>query len=127
MVVGGVSASLLWALRSVRRERRTGLLLGSMAGVGLGVLFLVLQAVEFTGWGWSPDTNAYTSAFGTLAGVHAGYVVLGVLLSGIVCVQSWLGYFNSWRYLAVENVTNYWLFVTGHWLVLLLVLYVPWP
>jgi hypothetical protein len=41
----------------------------------------------------------------------------------VVGLHAWLGYFNAWRFLGVENVANYWAFVAAHWLVLLGVLY----
>jgi cytochrome c oxidase subunit I+III len=123
-VLGVLSASMAWALRSVRRGSTAGLLLGTTLGLGLAALFLVLQGVEFAHWGFTPDVDAYTSAFGTLAGLQTVFVLLGLVLGGVVAAQAWLGYFNEWRFLAVENVRNYWLFVSGHWLVVLLVLYV---
>ena len=42
----------------------------------------------------------------------------------MIQVQAWLGYFNRWRHLAVENLANYWLFTAANWLVLVVVLYV---
>ena len=123
-VLVALAGGLRWALAAVREGGRTGLLLGTAFSVLLGVLSLVVQALDMTGWGWTPDTNAYTSAFGTLIGVQVVYVAMGLIMAGSVALQAWLGYFNRWRHLAVENVANYWLFVTAHWLVLTLVLYV---
>jgi heme/copper-type cytochrome/quinol oxidase subunit 3 len=124
LVLLALSAGLFWALRSVRRYSSAGLLVGTSASLALGLLFLVIQGVEFTQWGWTPNVNAYTSAFGTLAGLQFGLVAFGLILSGVTTLQAFLGYFNGWRYLAVENLRNYWVFVTAHWAVLLLVLYV---
>jgi heme/copper-type cytochrome/quinol oxidase subunit 3 len=76
------------------------------------------------GWGWTPDTNAYTSAFGTLIGVQVVFVTVGLIMAASVALQAWLGYFNRWRHLAVENLANFWLFIAAHWLLLTLVLYV---
>jgi cytochrome c oxidase subunit I+III len=119
-----VCAALFWALRSVRANQQTGLIVGSTGSLALGMLFMIVQGVEFTRWEFTPDLDAYTSIFGTLAGLQTAFVLLGVILSAVVSLQAALGYFNHWRFLAVENVANYWYFVTGHWLVLLVVLYV---
>jgi heme/copper-type cytochrome/quinol oxidase subunit 3 len=119
-----LAGGLRWALFAVRRGARTGLLLGTSAAVVLGVGSLVVQGIDMTGWGWTPDTNAYTSAFGTLIGIQVMFVFIGLVMAASIALQAWLGYFNRWRHLAVENLANYWLFVTAHWLVLLLVLYV---
>jgi cytochrome c oxidase subunit I+III len=126
LVLLGVAGGWLWARHSVRRDGRVGLLVGSSGAVGLGLLGLVLQGIEFTGWGWTPDVNAYTSAVGTLVGLQSTYVLLGLLMAGVTALQAWLGYFNAWRYLAVENVANFWIFVAIHYAVLIGVVYLPW-
>jgi cytochrome c oxidase subunit 3/cytochrome c oxidase subunit I+III len=122
-VLGATSMATFWALRSVRGDGQAGLRLGLSAAFGLGALFLVLQGIEWTRWGFTPDLNAYTSVFGALAGLQSVFVLLGLILTAVVGLQAWLGYFNAWRLLAVENVANYWAFVAAHWLVLLVVLY----
>jgi cytochrome c oxidase subunit I+III len=123
-VLAALAGCLRWALAAVRGGGRTGLLLGTALSLVLGVVSLVVQGIDMTGWGWTPDTNAYTSAFGTLIGIQVVFVTLGLMMAGSVALQAWLGYFNRWRHLAIENLANYWLFVAAHWLLLVVVLYV---
>jgi len=49
--------------------------------------------------------------------------MIGLLISAFTQAQAWLGYFNRWRHLAVQNLANYWTFSVVHWLVVAAVLY----
>jgi cytochrome c oxidase subunit I+III len=124
VVLGACALTTFVALRGVRANRQGVLLIGITGTVLLAIAYLVLQGVEFTQWGFTPDVNAYTSAFGTLVGLQAAFVFVGLIITTVVMLQSWLGYFDSWRHLAVENVRNYWWFVCAHWLVLIIVLFI---
>src|SRR5438445_54989 len=84
------------SLRAVRTGRHGTLLLGVTATTLLAIGYLVLQGVEFTQWRFTPDVNAYTSAFGTLVGLQAAFVLIGLIITTVVMLQSWLGYFDSW-------------------------------
>ncbi|HET6317832.1 MAG TPA: cytochrome c oxidase subunit 3, partial [Chloroflexota bacterium] len=123
LVLGALSGAMFLVLRSIQGGQYERMLQFVSASGPLAVLFLIVQMTEFTRWGFTPDANAFTSAFGLLAGLQTTFVVIGLILSGVVTAHAWLGYFNQWRFLAIENVASYWYFATAHWLVLVVVLY----
>jgi cytochrome c oxidase subunit I+III len=113
-----------WALAGIRRGERTRLLFGLAAGFGLGAAFLALQVVEYWQLGYALHTHAYTSLYYALVGFQTLLVLGGLVMSGVVQLWGWLGYFNRWRFLAVENAALYWYFVVVCWLVVFAVVYV---
>ena len=46
-----------------------------------------------------------------------------VLISVFTQAQAWMGYFNRWRHLAVQNLAHYWTFTAVHRLVVAAVVY----
>ncbi|MGH2351291.1 MAG: cbb3-type cytochrome c oxidase subunit I [Chloroflexota bacterium] len=118
------AAPVYWAERSIRRGNRGGLAIGLAGTFGLGALFLGIQVVEFVSAGFTPQTNAYGSAFFTVAGYHSTLVLTGLVINGVVQIQNWLGHFTRQRFLAIQNTALFWYYVIVNWLVTALVLYV---
>jgi heme/copper-type cytochrome/quinol oxidase subunit 3 len=130
-----VMTAILWssslpvhiADRGIRAGNQRRLRLGLAAGFLLGATFLGMQFVlewpetlaEFT-----PQTNAYGSAFFTITGFHAAHVAIGLLLLLWTQARAWQGAFDEHRHVTVQNVAIYWHFVDAVWAVVLLSLYV---
>jgi heme/copper-type cytochrome/quinol oxidase subunit 3 len=113
-----------WALRSVRAGHQLQLQASLGLTFGFGVVFVVLLLLEIGQWDPNLQGHAYGSAFYLLQGIQLVLVLLGLLISLFTQAQAWLGYFNQWRHLAVQNLANYWTFGVVHWLVLAAVMYV---
>jgi cytochrome c oxidase subunit 3 len=82
----------------------------------LGILFLLLQAVEFHrlyARGLTLQTGAYGALFYALISCHGLHVLGGLVILGVALRH------KSW----IENSELYWHFVTGVWLVLFAVIY----
>jgi heme/copper-type cytochrome/quinol oxidase subunit 3 len=112
-----------WALRSIRREHQVQLQLSLALTSICGVIFIALLLTEIGAWDVNLQANAYGSIFYLLQGIQLLLVIIGLLISVFTQAQAWLGYFNGWRHLAVQNLTNFWTFAVVHWLVVALVLY----
>ena len=112
-----------WALASIRRGRQLRLQLGLGLNAVLGIAFLAPLVAEIGHWDPNLQGHAYGSAFYLLQGTQLVLVVLGLLISLFTQAQAWMGYFNPWRYLAVENLAMFWTFAVVHWLVVAAVLY----
>jgi len=113
-----------WALHSIRRGAQIQLQISLAASFGLGIAFVALLIAEIGQWDPNLQGNAYGSIFYMLQGLQLVIVLLGLLISLFTQAQAWLGYFNRWRHLAVQNLANYWTFAAVHWLIVAAVLYV---
>ena len=118
------AAPIFFAERGIRAGSQGTLVLGLAGTFGLGVLFLGLLIFDFARVPFTPGTNAYASAFFTLAGTHACLAAGGLVMLVVVQLQAWLGYFNRLRFLAVQTTGMFWHFVVVSWLVVLAVAYV---
>lgn len=96
--------------------------------IGLGLLFLAGQAVEYhqfinrEGFTWT--SGVFGSAFFGLTGLHGAHVAFGVLLLTITLVRGRHGQFDAERDLSVSLVSLYWHFIDAVWLFLVAVVYV---
>jgi heme/copper-type cytochrome/quinol oxidase subunit 3 len=114
----------MWlADRGIRRGNQGLLGLGLAGGFGLGGAFLGLQVAEHATLPFSHTTNAYGSIFFLLAWFETVLVAAGLVMSGVVQLQAWLGYFTRYRFGAVENLAMYWYFTAAAWLVVAGVIY----
>jgi cytochrome c oxidase subunit I+III len=118
------SVAMFWAERGARRDRTTRLRIGVALAVALGVLFLVLQGVEYSHEKLSPTKNAYGSLFYTITGFHGAHVFVGLIMLVVVLVRALRGHFASGRHEAVTNVAAYWHFVDVVWLAVFTSLYI---
>jgi heme/copper-type cytochrome/quinol oxidase subunit 3 len=123
LVVASAGPMLL-AERGIRGGHQGRLVLGLALTFGLGVAALGVQFAELSQAGFTHTTNAYGSIFFLLAWFGTLLVLGGLVINGVVQIQAWLGYFNRWRYLAVQNAGLYWYFTGAAWVVIYAVAYV---
>jgi hypothetical protein len=95
-------------------------LLGSSA---LGLAFLVLKVVEYSGVSYRWDSHAYGSIVWTIIGFHGSHVAALLLKTLVVATLAIRGYFNRERRLGVTINGIYWHFVVAIWIPLYVVLY----
>ena len=122
LAVAGLLAYL--ALRSIRRGDVGGLKLWLSGALIAGGLFIALALLGWQQDGISLGAHAYGSVFLTLGWYQVVLVAGGMILTGVVLVQAWLGYFDHRRFLAVQNAAIYTAAAAVNWLVLGAVLYV---
>lgn len=127
LVIAMSSVALERALWSARRGRLGAVLPGIGAALVLGVLFVALQLVLWTGlWrsGLRPDGGPYASVFYALTAVHAAHVAVGLLGLGHCAIRAAAGAFTPVRHLGLRLWTAYWHFVGGVWLLLFLTVFI---
>jgi cytochrome c oxidase subunit 3 len=121
------SLAIEWAVYSVRRDRRGGVLAGVVATALLGTGFLVLKlGFEWPHlWeiGFTPASGVYGSSFYLLLGAHGAHVLGGVVALAVVASRAKLGQFTSTSYGLLESVSIYWHFVHLVWLLLFAIIY----
>jgi cytochrome c oxidase subunit 3 len=119
--------TVTWAHWGLKKADRTQLILGLMATVALGFLFLGLQAYEYS-HAWQElnltlGTGIYGSTFYMLTGFHGLHVTLGATMLLIILLRSMKGHFTAENHFAFEAVAWYWHFVDVVWLGLFVFVY----
>ncbi len=118
LLSSGVTVTLAhWALK---REQR-GALAGWMAAtIGLGLVFMVLQVVEFgeayNHLNLTLGSGVYGSTFFMLTGFHGMHVTIGVIMLSVILLRCMRGHFKPDHHFAFEGVAWYWHFVDVVWL-----------
>jgi cytochrome c oxidase subunit 3 len=121
------SFTMHWALISVKRNNRLGLILGLFFTLGLGLTFLGIQIYEYRNIGFTPESGAFASTFFCLTGLHGTHVFLGATLLSIALVRSLRGHYSAENHMGVELTGIYWHFVDFVWVVLFAVVYLIAP
>jgi cytochrome c oxidase subunit 3 len=113
-------------LRAIRRGNRTAFIRYFAVTLGLGLVFLVLQGIDYAilySEGMTLDAGAYGTTYYTLTGFHGAHVIGGVLMLGVVLYRGMAGQFSARHYDAPEAALLYWDFVDIVWIVLFTILY----
>jgi cytochrome c oxidase subunit 3 len=115
-----------FAVNAIRRNDRTGFLRNIGVTVLLGVVFLIMQALDYTilaGHGLSLDAGPFGTTYFTLTGFHGAHVLGGVVMLSVVLYRGMAGQFSARHHDAVEATSLYWHFVDIVWIALFTTLY----
>ena len=120
------SFTMHWALTSVKRANRAGLVAGLLLTFLLGLTFLLIQAREYTRLGFSPHDLAFGSTFYGLTGLHGAHVFIGLNLLLYALIRAVRGHYGPepHAHLGVEIPGIYWHFVDVMWIVVYVTVYV---
>jgi cytochrome c oxidase subunit 3 len=120
------SFSMHWALQSIKRGQRAGLVAGLSLTFMLGLTFLLIQIREYTRVGFGPADNAFASTFFGLTGLHGAHVFVGLNLLLFALIRSIRGHYGpaDHDHLGVEIPGIYWHFVDVMWIVVFTAVYV---
>jgi heme/copper-type cytochrome/quinol oxidase subunit 3 len=110
------SGTMYWAESGIKQGDRGRLRLGLLLTLVLGIVFLVIQGIEYSNKHITITTSAYGSLFFTITGFHGAHVAAGLIMIAVVAVRAFLGHFDLRRHEAVTNVSWYWHFVDAVWL-----------
>jgi len=114
------------AVWAIRRGDRTGFIRNIAVTFVLGIVFLLLQAYDYSlliHEGLTMGSGPFGTTYFTLTGFHGAHVFGGVLMLGVVLYRGMGGQFSARHHDAVEAVSLYWHFVDVVWIVLFSVLY----
>jgi cytochrome c oxidase subunit III len=117
-------AAMIYAKRAIVRGNQLGLKLGQAFAILLGIVFLIIKYVEYSGYGYDWSTHAYGSITWTITGFHSAHVVSVVMKGFVVLAMGLRGMFRPDRHLAFEVSTIYWVFVVAIWLPLYFTMYI---
>jgi cytochrome c oxidase subunit III len=115
-----------FAVWSIRRGDRRGYIRNTAITFILGVIFLGMQAIDYTilfGEGMTLASGPFGTTYFTLTGFHGAHVFGGVLMLGVILYRGMAGQFSAKHHDAVEAVSLYWHFVDVVWILLFSILY----
>jgi cytochrome c oxidase subunit 3 len=119
--------TVTWAHWGLKKGDRTQLILGLMATVALGFLFIGLQAYEYhhayQELNLTLKSGMYGTTFFMLTGFHGLHVTLGATMLLVIMIRSMKGHFTADHHFAFEAVAWYWHFVDVVWLGLFVFVY----
>jgi cytochrome c oxidase subunit III len=120
------SGTLEWAKWNLRRQREALCRVGVGLTVALGIVFGVLQVLEYRDHlkSLTPQSDAYGSMFYTITSLHGAHVALGMLILLFVLALPRLEPRGRLPYRPFHNGSLYWHFVDGMWVLIVAILYV---
>jgi cytochrome c oxidase subunit III len=125
LLTSGVTITIAhWGI--VQKKHKQAVL-GQLATILLGILFLYMQAHEYIEaygtMGLRLDSGAYGSTFFMLTGFHGLHVTLGTIMLIVILGRILCRHFTPEHHFAFEAVAWYWHFVDVVWLLLFVFVY----
>ena len=108
------------ALQHGKRKHATNML---GITIVLGLVFSVVQAIEYSTAGFSPS-SLYGSTFFMATGFHGAHVVIGTIFLIVCWIRLLRGDFTPQKHFGFEAAAWYWHFVDVVWLFLFAFVYV---
>jgi cytochrome c oxidase subunit 3 len=119
--------TVTWAHWALKKNNRPQLILGLLATVVLGFLFLAFQVHEYqhaySELNLTLKSGIYGTTFFMLTGFHGLHVTLGATMLTVILLRSMKGHFSPEHHFAFEAVAWYWHFVDVVWLGLFVFVY----
>jgi cytochrome c oxidase subunit 3 len=115
-----------FAVWAIRRNDRRGFIRNIAATFILGIVFLLLQAYDYSllfEEGMTMGSGPFGTTYFTLTGFHGAHVFGGVIMLGVVLYRGMSGQFSARHHDAVEAASLYWHFVDVVWILLFSILY----
>ncbi|AKR54487.1 cytochrome c oxidase subunit III [Youhaiella tibetensis] len=116
--------TVTWAHHALIHGDRRGLKAGLALTVALGVLFTIVQAIEYTHAGFTFSGNFYGATFFMATGFHGFHVIIGTIFLLVCLVRAQAGDLTPKNHLGFEFAAWYWHFVDVVWLFLFASIYI---
>jgi len=116
-----------FAIWAIRRNDRTAMNRYLAVTLILGVIFLVMQGIDYAllfQEGVTLGSGTFGTTYFTLTGFHGAHVFGGTIMLAVVLYRGMAGQFSARHHDAVEATSLYWHFVDVVWILLFTVLYI---
>lgn len=110
------SGTVWWSERGIKVGNRRQHLIGLVATIVLGLVFIALEILDWRAKGFSLSSSAYGSFYFTITGFHLLHVLVGVAMLTAVLGWSLAGCFTRRRHMHVTISATYWHFVDVVWI-----------
>ncbi|GBD47782.1 cytochrome c oxidase subunit 3 [Methylopila sp. Yamaguchi] len=116
--------TVTWAHHALLHGDRRSLKIGLWLTIGLGVLFSVFQAIEYSEAAFKFSENIYGATFFMATGFHGFHVIVGTIFLAVCLARVYAGHFTPKQHFGFEAAAWYWHFVDVVWLFLFMAIYV---
>lgn len=116
------SATLTWAHHGIIKKQHTEASKALLVTIGLGFLFLLLQALEYSHVAFSIKDGIYPTLFFMMTGFHGVHVLIGTLYLMVCWLR--LKQFEPNNHVGFEGAVWYWHFVDVVWIILFVSVYI---
>ncbi len=118
-------AAATWAHHAlVHDNNRKDLINGLWLAIGLGLMFTLFQAYEYSHAAFGFGGNIYGATFFMATGFHGFHVIIGTIFLAVCLARATRGHFTPDRHIGFEAAAWYWHFVDVVWLFLFAAVYV---
>lgn len=118
------SVAVGWAQFGIEHGSKWRLVTGLGTGAVLGIIFLAIQMLEWSGQTFSLTSTPYSSLYYVITGFHMVHVMVGVLILLALTFWSARGYFSRRRFAHIHIGALYWHFVDAVWLAVFFTFYI---
>ncbi len=123
LLLSGCAAT--WAHHAlVHENNRRDLVNGLILAIGLGFIFTLLQAYEYSHAAFGFSGNIYGASFFMATGFHGFHVIIGTIFLTVCLFRALKGHFTPEQHVGFEAAAWYWHFVDVVWLFLFAAVYV---
>ncbi|MEL6336170.1 MAG: cytochrome c oxidase subunit 3 [Pseudomonadota bacterium] len=116
--------TVTWAHHALIENKRTDLVLGLTLTVGLGAIFTMFQAYEYSHAQFAFTDGIYAANFYMATGFHGMHVLIGTIFLAVCLMRARAGQFTPDKHVGFEAAAWYWHFVDVVWLFLFAGIYV---
>ena len=116
-------ATVTWTHHSIISGRRSEAIFGLILTVLLGVIFTILQAVEYVEAPFTIADSVYGTTFFVATGFHGLHVIIGTVFLLVCLVRLVFHHFTRSHHFGFEAASWYWHFVDVVWLFLYVCIY----
>jgi cytochrome c oxidase subunit 3 len=124
IILIGSSLVLWWGERGIRQGQRQRLLIALAITLVMGLIFMLLQALEWHAKPFSISSSAYGSLYFTITGFHMLHVLCGWLMLALIFIWTVAGKFDAERHAPISIGAIYWHFVDIVWLAVFSTFYI---
>ena len=118
-------AAVTWAHHAlVHENNRKDLINGLTLAIGLGAVFTLVQAYEYSDATFGFTDGIYPSNFFMATGFHGFHVIVGTIFLAVCLFRARAGHFSPTKHVGFEAAAWYWHFVDVVWLFLFAAVYV---
>lgn len=120
-------ATVTFAHWGLKENDQKKLVWGLAATIGLGFIFVIMQAYEYihayNDLNLTLESGVYGSTFYMLTGFHGFHVTMGAIMLLVIMLRAMKSHFSPHNHFAFEAVAWYWHFVDVVWLGLFVFVY----